>query len=81
MNERIKKLCEQSKEYADKSTKDFTGDEPVCWMDYYTEKLAELIVKECIAVLNPEGDLISMREEYGRVTSMKMIKKHFGVEE
>jgi len=47
MNERIKKLCEQAKGYANESTKDFTGDEPVCWMDFYTEKFAELIVRDC----------------------------------
>ena len=47
MNEKIKQLCEQAKAYATESTKDFTGDEPVVWMDYYTEKFAELIVREC----------------------------------
>lgn len=46
MNERIKQLCEQAKEYAHEHTKDFTGNEPVVWMDYYTEKFAELLIKE-----------------------------------
>lgn len=48
MNEKIKQLCEQAKAYATESTKDFTGDEPVVWMDYYTEKFAELIIAECL---------------------------------
>ena len=48
MNNEIKQLCEQAKAYANESTKDFTGDEPVVWMDYYTEKFAQLIVQECI---------------------------------
>ena len=48
MNNEIKQLCEQAKAYANESTKEFIGDEPVVWMDYYTEKFAELIVRECI---------------------------------
>jgi hypothetical protein len=44
------------------------------------EKFAELIIRECIDILNPEGDLTSMREEYGRKLSMNMIKEHFGIE-
>ena len=50
MNERIKELCEQAIVYANDSTKDFTGDEPVVWMDYYTQKFAELIVWECFLI-------------------------------
>ena len=44
------------------------------------QRFAELIVKECIDVLNPDNDLTSMREEYGRKMSMRLIKEHFGVE-
>ena len=55
MNEKIKQLCEQAKAYATESTKDFTGDEPVVWMDYYTEKFAESIVQECIDNLSWHG--------------------------
>ena len=68
MNEKIKQLCEQAKAYATESTKDFTGDEPVVWMDYYTEKFAELIVRECAD--------IALREEHD---PYECIKKHFGV--
>ena len=48
MNKRIKELCEHAKVYATECIKHFTGDEPVVWMDYYTEKFAELIVRECV---------------------------------
>jgi hypothetical protein len=50
MNERIKELVEQAKTYAADSTKDYTGDEPIGFMDYYTEKFAELIVQDCMTM-------------------------------
>jgi len=71
MNERIKQMCEHSKAYSTECTKDFTGDEPVEWMDYYTEKFAELIVKECAE--------IAVREEGS--WPGQAILEHFGVEE
>ena len=49
-------------------------------IEFELEKFAELIVQECLDVLNPDDDLTSMREEYGRKLSMNMIKEHFGVE-
>lgn len=47
----------------------------------FIDKFAELIVRECLDVLNPDNDLTSMREEYGRKMSMRLIEQHFGVEE
>ena len=76
MNSRIKELCEHAKVYATECTKHFTGDEPVVWMDYYTEKFAELIVKECGVALSPMlRDMVSRGQAFG------LIKEHFGVEE
>ena len=75
MNERIKDVCEQAKAYANESTEDFTGDEPVAWMDYYTEKFAELIVKECAE----QVDLYF--SEFYNGTAEQRILKHFGIEE
>ena len=88
MNDRIKKLCEQSKLYADNCTKDFTGDEPVVWMDYYTEKFAELIVKECASICELNGQsykhsFTPAKAKLAESTSVycgTLIKKHFGVE-
>jgi hypothetical protein len=48
MNERIKQFAEEAKAYANEWTKYFTGDEPVVWMDYYTEKFARLIIEDCV---------------------------------
>ena len=73
MNERIKELAEQAKAYATESTKDFTGDEPVVWMDYYTEKFAKLIVREC-------ADFVAAGE-FGDPGTAKMLMEDFGVEE
>ena len=72
MNERIKDVCEQAKAYATESTKDFTGDEPVVWMDYYTEKFAKLIVQECADFLKDTLDDHFAAEQ---------LEEHFGVEE
>ena len=41
------------------------------------EKLAELIMD----VLDPENDLTSTREEYGRVMCMNLLRRHFSVED
>ena len=73
MNNEIKQLCEQAKAYANESTKEFIGDEPVVWMDYYTEKFAELIVREC-------ADFIAAGE-FGDPGAARELKKHFGIEE
>jgi hypothetical protein len=72
MNERIKLLAEQCKEYVDESS--FITYGPI-WWEFYNEKFAELIVGECIGIvkqrwINPDEDVIA--EE---------IKQHFGVEE
>ena len=73
MNDRLKQLCEHSKAYATECTKHFTGDEPVVWMDYYTEKFAQLIVQECAA----EADRCVER---GSLMAAYRIKRHFGIE-
>ena len=81
MNEKIKQLCEQAKAYATESTKDFTGDEPVVWMDYYTEKFAQLIVRECIGVV--EGGSFLHEQAPTAIFARECsgaIKRHFGVD-
>ena len=84
MNNELKQLCEQAKAYATESTKHFTGDEPVVWMDYYTEKFAELIVKECIQLMEARkyADPNDSAEHYvnqGLATGVSLINQHFGV--
>ena len=47
MNALLKELVDESWKYAYQSTRGYSGDEPIGFMDYYTEKLAELIVLRC----------------------------------
>lgn len=78
MKQRIWELCDQAEVYANDSTKDFTGDEPVVWMDYYTEKFVELIVRECLEQVRDE-----VQHEYDWKLADAVIKRvleHFGVE-
>jgi hypothetical protein len=59
MNERIKELAREAA-LAE-------GWGPGVWQTTFTEKFAELIVKECMEVAN--------------IASSDLIKEHFGVEE
>ena len=68
MNERIKLLADHAKAYANQCTKDIDGDVSWHWMDYYTEKFAELIVRECAEIADK-----------GWAASGIQIKQHFGV--
>ena len=78
MNERIKELAEQamtattSKFSADI---EWSADE---WRDFYDEKFAELIVRECIELV--EG-YTKQRTHTTFYKAEEQIKQHFGVEE
>ena len=80
MNERIKLLAEQAGITTNLDTDYFEKDMNK-WVDYFSEKLAELIVRECKRAIDPTGDLTSMSEAGWRKACMKMIDEHFGVEE
>jgi hypothetical protein len=79
MNERIKELAEQAGTYFGGGTTDYFGDylpPYVSITDLDLEKFAELIVKECMNVLDPgEHQLIA------RFQARKWLAEHFGVEE
>jgi exo-beta-1,3-glucanase (GH17 family) len=75
MNLRIKQLAEQ------------------CWdkrpegqLHFDNEKFAELIVQECISVINTKATEVPVEDEYERMWKMGtefavyQIEKHFGVE-
>ena len=69
MNERIKELAEQC-----------VGDRPYNnSFDY--EKFAELIVEECIVIMNREIDEEESKEKNRTISDMMdLLEKHFGVE-
>ena len=78
MNNQIKLLADHAKAYANQCTKDIDGDVSWHWMEYYTEKFAELIVRECAEVI------FETPVKYTEIDIMHIIRdrvrEHFGVE-
>ena len=73
MNERIKELSDLAQRYAE-----FTTPQGLEWLDTFKDKFAELIVKECIFVINEPNGVGD--DDVIRIT--RDVKKHFfGVEE
>ena len=84
MNERIRELYNT-----------VAGNDKLNFDSYLAEKFAELIVRECVSLMNAEKEYYSnpgtyeSREYYERMSAKKdafdeaasMIKSHFGVEE
>ena len=71
MNERIKQLAEQAEIYAGELIDE--GADYDQYPRYYTEKLAELLIQQCIQAVKNVG---GYNEDY----HMNAIKKYFGVE-
>ena len=85
MNERIKQLTVQARNYAfdQKHHYERVHNTEQCMEDYrevYNTKFAELIVRECIQVGGPED---SYTDDWfmAKAHSVAKIKQHFGVEE
>jgi hypothetical protein len=72
MNPRIQQLAEQAGITTNLDTDYFERDMNR-WVDYYSEKFAELIVRECARLADEETSL--PHNSYG-----EKIKQHFGVE-
>jgi len=73
MNERIRELAEQAGITTNLDTEYFEKDVNK-WVDYYSEKFAELIIRECADLVDNHDD------SYPYVSFGDMIKQHFGVE-
>ena len=76
MNERIKELALQAMTYVThnpKANKLNSGD-------MFDEKFAELIVKECVGILEPKSRYMGEGPEVLK-DKIRQIKQHFGVEE
>ena len=75
MNERIRELAEQAKGFVDLNQ--HVGGEKGCMVYTYDglAKFAELIVRECIDVVDVGGEFVS------RPKMVERLKQHFGVEE
>jgi hypothetical protein len=87
MNERIKELAEQARQYAFAKV-ELTQD-PTEWSSkYYNEmfdqKFAKLIVRECLKACSRANEIrYSVPPTKGQVvvSCMREIEKHFGVEQ
>ena len=89
MNERIRELAEQAGVTTNLDTGYFEKD-PNKWVDYFSEKFAELIVRECVQTLRdntPVIDEYDSVEDWDRgyiramVDCEHHIQEHFGVKE
>ena len=71
MNERIQELYEQAR----LSAKSIDADiDPKGWMDLYHQKFAELIVRECMDVVDP-----GQNQVIARYQARQWLAEHFGV--
>ena len=89
MNERIRELMEQAGITTNLDT-DFFAKDPNKWVDYFADKFAELILKECIDAIDAARPYHTNDHlvndymngvEHGHRFAITMIRKHFGVEE
>ena len=69
MNEKVKELIEQATTYIEPTSTSGEG-----WI-FDKEKFAELIVKECMNVLDPGGHQL-----IARFHTRQWLSEHFGVE-
>jgi hypothetical protein len=75
MNEKIRELAEQANWlFADKVTGEFTD------YDKRIQKFAELIIRECVGILEPKSRYMGEGPEVLK-DKIKQINRHFGVEE
>jgi len=75
MNERIRELAEQARDYAE-----YVTPQGLEWFDNFKEKFAELIVRECADIANEQFSAASGLNDRDSWTAAE-IKKRFGVEE
>ena len=73
MNDLLRKLAEQAREYAN-SSQPYEKIKNKAWIDVYDEKFAELIVQECAELVETQHTWITS------VAASALIRKHFGVE-
>jgi len=70
MNERIKEFAKQAKEYADTKYSKLVstsrwGDSVPGIRELYTEKLAELIVRECADLVEDDDNAFDILKQFG----------------
>ena len=80
MNERIQQLAEQADNFADNKIQ-MPGEYHPDWHDVRDEKFAELIVRECIKIVEYKGNKSGKDHPVGfnLLDAAQDIKEHFGV--
>jgi hypothetical protein len=78
MNERIRELAEQAGITTNIDT-DYYEKDMNKWVDYFSEKFAKLIIRECVAQCEKNAEHPYMGP--GSKLSAFNIKEHFGVTE
>jgi hypothetical protein len=81
MNERIKQLAEQSGFRSDVTVSDGNSVHIVTKTEQSLDKFAELIVKECIEVIDNTSDNTKLMRVDPYQKIIWAIEEHFGVEE
>ena len=64
MNERIRELAEQAGITTNLDTDYFKRD-PNKWVDYFAEKFAKLIVKECADLVRDDDNAFDILKHFG----------------
>ena len=82
MKELIQKLAAEAEDIADEvhGTLVQQDAEDISWVNIYTEKLAEVIVRECIGALN-KAVYLATREDGEQAHIDVILLEHFGVDE
>ena len=75
MNERIKELSEQAETYAEVNFK-----ENPTWSVAFESKFADLIIQECVTVLEQLQDATDRQNWPTPYGCAEAIKEHFGIE-
>jgi len=78
MNERIKELAKEAGITTNLDT-DYYERDMNKWVDYFSEKLAELIVRECADVCRDQPNTYALKKD--RDNCAIAVEQHFGVEE
>ncbi len=79
MNERIKELADEAKQYCfEQSQKRLAPEDYMPYSDMYDKKFAELIVKECADIANRQFSAATGLDDRDCLTAHQ-IKEHFGV--
>ena len=79
MNERIQKLYDQADKFAKENRTQTISGPGNNYFELFHEKFAELIVKECLDIVNRKE--YSYHEADPLWETSQLIKEHFGVEE